>query len=72
MSNDCCLSMENGILAGTVRKEVFIHDKPESRMYIIEIVTNKRIKKRWLIFKEEQIDTKEIILKNCLFCGCVL
>ncbi len=72
MSNDCCLSMENSILAGTVRKEYFIHDKPESRMYIVEIVTNKRKTKHWIIYNKEEIQTKEIILKNCLFCGCVL
>jgi hypothetical protein len=61
--------MENAILAGTVRKEPFIQDKPKTNMYIVEIVTRKRIKKRWVIFKEEIIDTKEIILKNCLYCG---
>ena len=72
MSNECCLSMENSILAGTVRKEYFIHDKPDTSMYIIEIVTRKRIKKKWVLLKEEIIDTKEIILKNCLWCGCVL
>lgn len=72
MSNDCCLSMENAILAGTVRKEPFIHDKPKTNMYIIEIVTNKRKTKHWLIYNKEEIQTKEIILKNCLYCGCVL
>ena len=72
MSNECCLSMENSILAGTVRKEYFIHDKPDTSMYIIEIVTNKRKTKHWIIYNKEEIQTKEIILKNCLFCGCVL
>ena len=64
--------MSNAILAGTVRKEHFIHDKPESRMYIVEIVTNKHKSKHWIIFDKDEIQTKEIILKNCLYCGCVL
>jgi hypothetical protein len=64
--------MDNAVFSGTVREEPFIHDRPEHDMYIIEIVTRKRIKKKWIIFKEEIIDTKEIILKNCLYCGSVL
>jgi preprotein translocase subunit Sec63 len=69
MSNDCCLSMEDAVLRGWIKKEVFIHDKPQHDIYIAEFVTNKRKSKHWLIYNKEEIQTKEIILKNCLFCG---
>lgn len=64
--------METAIHYGTVREEVFIDDHPENNLFIVEIVTNKRKTKHWLIFKENEIQTKEIILKNCLFCGKIL
>jgi hypothetical protein len=66
------MSMDNAIIQGTVREEVFIDDKPEHNLYIIEIVTKKRKSKNWLMFDREEIQTKEIILKNCLWCQKVL
>ena len=70
--NYCCINMENSIISGMIREEVFLDDRPEHNMFIVEVVTRKRIKKKWIIFKEEIIDTKEIILKNCLWCGAHL
>jgi hypothetical protein len=64
--------MENSVISGMIREEIFVDDRPEHNMFIIEVVTRKRIKKRWLIFKEEQINTREIILKHCLFCSIPL
>lgn len=72
MKNYCCLQLEDAVLRGIIKEEPFIHDKPEHNVFILEYVTNKRINKKWLFLKEERIDTKEIILKNCLYCGCVL
>lgn len=72
MANNCCLQLENAILAGSIREEAFIHDKPMFKVFILEYVTKKRINKKWLFMKEERIDTKEIILKHCLFCGSEL
>lgn len=64
--------MENAVLRGWVREEIFIDDKPQHNIFIIEFVTNKRKTKHLLIYNKDMIDTKEIILKNCLFCGMVL
>lgn len=65
----CCLQLEDMILKGSIRIEKFIHDKPEHDMYIAEIVTQKHIKNHWVFFKQEEIKTKEFILKNCIFCS---
>ena len=61
--------MENAIDLGWIWKEPFIDDKPQHDMFIAEFVTNKRKSRQWLIFPADEIDTKEIILKSCIFCG---
>lgn len=68
----CCLQLEDAVIRGWIWKEPFIDDKPQHDMFITEFVTNKRKSKQWLIFTKEQIDTKEIILKNCLWCSAPL
>ncbi len=64
--------MEAAVYYGSVREEAFVADKPLFNIFIAEYVTKKRIRNKWLFMKEERIDTKEIILKHCLFCGTVL
>lgn len=66
------MSMDNAIIQGTVREEVFVDDRPEHNLFIVEIVTKKRSTKHWLIFNEKEIQTKEVILKNCLWCSKAL
>lgn len=56
------------MLRGWIKEQDFIHDKPEHNVFIAEFVTNKRKTKHWLIYDKDEIDTKEIILKNCLWC----
>jgi hypothetical protein len=68
----CCLQLEDAVLTGGIREEAFVADKPLFNIFIAEYVTKKSISKKWLFMKEERIDTKEIILKHCLFCGTVL
>lgn len=65
----CCLQMEDAIIRGSIREENIIHDKPDYDAYVAEFVTNKTVTKKMIFFKKERIDTKDIILKHCIFCG---
>lgn len=69
MNNYCCLQLEDAVIRGWIKEEIFVDDKPEHNIFIAEFVTNKRKTKHWLIYDKDEIDTKEIILKNCLWCG---
>jgi hypothetical protein len=68
----CCLKLEDAVLRGWIKEEPFIDHLPQHNIFIAEFVTNKRIIKHWLTPDTDEIKTKEIILKNCLWCGKVL
>ena len=72
MKEYCCINLENAVIAGWVREEVFVDDRPENNIFITEIVTKKTTVKHWLIYNKDEIQTKEIILKNCLWCSKAL
>jgi len=64
----CCLPFENAILKGSIREEIIVEGAPEHDVYIAEFVTSKTIKKKLFFLKEERINTKEIMLKHCIYC----
>lgn len=66
--NYCCLHLEDAVLRGSIKEEIVLEGKPEYNAYIAEFVTGKKMNR---IFKHRisRIDTKDIILKNCLWCG---
>lgn len=65
--------MENAVIRGSIREESIIHDKPDYDAYVAEFVVSRKVLKPKIplpkIKTKERIDTKEIILKHCIFCG---
>ena len=67
--NYCCLDLENAVIRGSIREENIILGKPDHDAYVAEFVTNRTVLKQPFFLKDkERIDTKEIILKYCIFC----
>jgi len=64
----CCLQLEDAILRGSIREEVIVLGKPEHDIYIAEFVTFKGTQKLPFFREREEIRTKEILLKHCIFC----
>lgn len=65
--------MEDAVIRGSIREEKIIHDKPDYDAYVAEFVVSHKVLKRnkflfWIKKEKERIDTKEIILKHCIFC----
>lgn len=64
--------MENAVIRGSIREESIIHDKPDYDAYVAEFVVSRKVLKPKIPLPKrktkERIDTKEIILKHCIFC----
>lgn len=64
--------MDTAVQEGIVKCVNIIHDAPEFDIFYIEIVKDKTTKSHLWIWEELVVNTEDIIIKNCLWCGRVL
>ena len=67
----CCGAFEEAIEKNCVRREVTIHGKPEYDFYVIEAVTKRHLKKK-LLYSIQEVNTIDILIHICPWCGEVL